>query len=391
MTQEITTDVVIIGAGPAGLLLSELLAQEGVSSVIIERTSKAAVLSRIRAGVLERGTLEALEKAGCAERLMKERMDHDFLTLSFDGELCDIPIRALTGHQVMVYGQTEITKDLIDAAERRDQKIFWDCPDASLHDIESAAPKARFGDGANATVITGRFIAGCDGFHGISRSSIPAAQQKLFERTYPFGWLGVLVDQPPVSEHVIYANHADGFALASMRSLSRSRYYVQTKPGETLDDWTLDAFWEALRTRLGGLGREIKIGDPLEMSIAPLRSFVSTPMRYGRLFLAGDAAHIVPPTGAKGLNLAVADVYRLSKALIQWKTGDERGLEVYSRDALARVWKVERFSWYLTRLLHQFPEDSPFEKQMQRAEFEYIRSSDAAQMSIAENYVGLDF
>jgi p-hydroxybenzoate 3-monooxygenase len=253
------------------------------------------------------------------------------------------------------------------------------------------APNLTFTGPDGPITVTGRFIAGCDGFHGISRQAIPSENRKTFEREYPFGWLGVLVDQPPVAHNVIYANHQDGFALASMRSDSRSRYYVQTAPGETVDDWPIKTFWSALRHRMGTLGEQIKTGAPLEMSIAPLRSFVSEPMSYGPLFLAGDAAHIVPPTGAKGLNLAVADVRRLARAFASWKTGNEDPLTAYGREALSRVWKVERFSWYLTQLMHQFPDHSEFEKKMQRAEFDYIRGSQAGQTMIAENYVGLDF
>jgi p-hydroxybenzoate 3-monooxygenase len=385
-------DVLIIGAGPAGLLLSQLLHQNGVRTIIVERTSKERVLSRIRAGVLERGTVEAMHEAQCADRLEAERVDHEGVILSFDGDQYEIPIKQITGHHVTVYGQTEITADLIDACEAREQVIHWDCPDAQLYDLMSESPRAVFTqpDG-NKCQIKAKLIAGCDGYHGISRQSIPKDHLHEFEREYPFGWLGVLVDKPPISHHVIYANHADGFALASMRSDTRSRYYVQAAPGETVDDWTIDQFWEAFKKRLGKLGDSVITGDPLEMSIAPLRSFVAGDMRYGNLFLAGDAAHIVPPTGAKGLNLAVADVRRLARAMSAWAKGDEALLNRYADDALARVWKIERFSWYLTTLMHQFPEHSDFEKRMQRAEFDYIVSSEAAQTTIAENYVGLDY
>ncbi|MEM7240911.1 MAG: 4-hydroxybenzoate 3-monooxygenase [Pseudomonadota bacterium] len=384
------TDVLIIGAGPSGLLLSQLLYQEGISSIIVERTSKTRVLSRIRAGVLERGTIEALNEADCDARLQKERIDHDGVILGFDGDGFEIPIKALTGHKVTVYGQTEITKDLIDACERRDQEIHWDCPDGQIERVDGDSALFRFSDAAGVkTIIESKFIAGCDGFHGVSRAAI--AQSKPFERVYPFGWLGVLVDQPPVAHNVIYANHTDGFALASMRSETRARYYVQTAPDETLDDWPIERFWETYVRRMGSLADGLITGDPIEMSIAPLRSFVSEPMSYARLFLAGDAAHIVPPTGAKGLNLAIADTRRLAHALASFWQGNETPLNSYSKEALDRVWKVERFSWYLTRLMHQFPEDSAFEKKMQRAEFDYIRSSEAAQTMIAENYVGLNF
>ncbi len=374
------------------MLLSQLLHLDGVSSVIVERTSRERVLSRIRAGVLERGTVTAMHDAGCEVRLNAERIDHDYVSLGFDGDRLEIPVKDITGHNVTVYGQTEITKDLIEACEARGQKIYWNCPDTELSGLQSSSPHARFtsSDG-DAVEISAKLIAGCDGFHGICRRSIPSEQLSVFERVYPFGWLGVLVDQPPVSHNVLYANHSEGFALASMRSLSRSRYYVQTAPDETVDDWPIERFWSELKNRLGALGQEVLTGEPLEMSIAPLRSYVSEKMRYGRLFLAGDAAHIVPPTGAKGLNLAIADVRRLARSIISWKKGDESDLEKYNRDALSRVWKIERFSWYLTNLTHQFPDHSAFEKRMQRAEFDYIVSSTAAQTTIAENYVGLDF
>jgi len=339
-------DVLIIGAGPAGLLLSQLLHQSGIRSIIVERTSKERVLSRIRAGVLERGTVEAMHDAGCASRLEAERVDHDAVILSFDGEQFEIPIKAITGHHVTVYGQTEITTDLINACEAREQKIYWDCPETELFDLQSDSPRAAFTTPDNKQIeITAKLIAGCDGYLGVSRQSIPKTELQEFERKYPFGWMGVLVDKPPISHHVIYANHTDGFALASMRSDTRSRYYVQSAPGDTVDDWPMSRFWPEFKNRLGDLGNSVITGEPLEVSIAPLRSFVAENMRYGRLFLAGDAAHIVPPTGAKGLNLAVADVRRLARAISAWTNGDESLLNRYADDALARVWKVERFSW----------------------------------------------
>jgi len=386
------TDVLIIGAGPSGLLLSQLLHREGVQSIIVERTSRTRVLSRIRAGVLERGTVEAMHEAGCAERLEAERIDHDGVIICFDGEQLEVPIKDITSHQVTVYGQTEITRDLIEACEKRQQIIYWDCPDAVLSGLQSDLPSATFSTPENEQIeISAKLVAGCDGYHGVCRKSIPASDLTEFDRVYPFGWLGVLVDKPPIADNVIYANHHDGFALASMRSHTRSRYYVQSAPGDTVDDWPMERFWSALKQRLGKLGDDVIVGDPLEVSIAPLRSYVAQNMRYGRLFLAGDAAHIVPPTGAKGLNLAVADVRRLARAMIAWKQGDETDLKRYAQDALARVWKVERFSWYMTTLMHQFEEHSAFEKKMQRAEFDYLVSSEAAQTMLAENYVGLDF
>jgi len=392
MKNAVDIDVLILGAGPSGLILSQLLHQQNIRSIIIERTSKEAVMSRIRAGVLERGTVEVMHEAGCADRLESERIDHDSVILSFDGDQFEIPIKAITGHHVTVYGQTEITCDLIEACEAREQVIYWNCPDTTLYDLTGKSARAVFTTPQGDSVeINAKIVAGCDGYHGISRQSIPSAQSHEFERVYPFGWLGVMVDKPPISNHVIYANHNDGFALASMRSATRSRYYVQSAPGDTVEDWPIERFWAAFKKRLGDLGEGVITGEPLEMSIAPLRSFVSNDMQYGNLFLAGDAAHIVPPTGAKGLNLAVADVRRLARAITAWANGDEALLNRYGQDALARVWKVERFSWYLTTLMHQFPEHSQFEKRMQRAEFDYITSSQAAQEMIAENYVGLDF
>ena len=389
--KNLSTEVIIIGAGPSGLLLSQLLHNDGVSSIIVERTTRERVLSRIRAGVLERGTIDAMIDAGVDSRLQAERIDHDGVILGFDGTQFEIPVKDITGHAVTVYGQTEITKDLVEACEARNQPIFWDAPGGVISGLANDAPCLTFTGADGLIELTGRFIAGCDGFHGISRQAIAPEKAKTFEREYPFGWLGVLVDQPPVAHNVIYANHQDGFALASMRSETRSRYYVQTASGETVHDWPIETFWQALRHRMGPLGDKIKTGAPLEMSIAPLRSFVSEPMSYGPLFLAGDAAHIVPPTGAKGLNLAVADVRRLAQAFATWKSGNDAPLVNYGREALDRVWKVERFSWYLTSLMHQFPKHSDFEKKMQRAEFDYIRGSDAGQTMIAENYVGLDF
>lgn len=392
MSTTINTTVLILGAGPSGLMLSQLLHQSGIDSLIIERSSREHVLSRIRAGVLERGTVEAMHEAGCADRLEAERVNHDGVILSFDGATIDIPIKAITGHHVTVYGQTEITRDLLEACEAREQTIYWGSPDATLSDLQSSAPKAVF-TGPNGTPleIQAKLIAGCDGFHGVCRQSIPTADLVEFEREYPFGWMGVLVDKPPVADHVVYANHTNGFALASMRSAQRSRYYVQSAPGETVDDWPMERFWREFKERLGPLGSEVIEGDPIEASIAPLRSYVTQNMQHGRLFLAGDAAHIVPPTGAKGLNLAIADVRRLARAITAYERGDEEPLHQYAPQALSRVWKIERFSWYLTTLMHQFSEHSAFEKQMQRAEFDYIASSEAAQTMIAENYVGLDF
>ena len=391
---EMKTSVAIIGAGPSGLLLSQLLANAGIESVIVERSSKAHVLGRIRAGVMEWGTVEILKDAGVSERCLAEGLPHDGFDLFFNGERHRIDVAHYTGKQVMVYGQTEVTKDLIEKREAQGQTIFWSTPDAQLHDVDGQTPKMTFSNRNGETVtLSAEFIAGCDGFRGISRQAIPQQKLQEFERIYPFGWLGVLVDKPPLHHELIYANHEEGFALASMRSQTRSRYYVQCENGDVVEDWTVEQFWSALATRLGPeWGPKVETGDPLEMSIAPLRSYVAEPMQYGRLFLAGDSAHIVPPTGAKGLNLALADVRRVARAIEMAKLhGSDNDLDNYGAEALDRVWKVERFSWYLSTMMHQFPEHSAFEKRMQEAEFKYVKSSEAATRSIAENYVGLPF
>lgn len=391
MSQHHRTQVCIIGSGPSGLLLAQLLAQAGIATILLDRKDRDHIESRVRAGVLERGTVAALEEAGVADRLHAEGLPHDGFDLAFDGARHRIDLKALTGHSVMVYGQTEVTKDLFAARHAGGQAFFFNVKDVGLHDLKSDMPKVSFQQDGQDHVISCDFVAGCDGFHGVSRAAIPADVLNTFERVYPFGWLGVLVDKPPVSHELIYANHAEGFALASMRSETRSRYYIQCGLDEDVADWPDDRFWAAFATRLGpDTAANLQTGPSFEKSIAPLRSFVAEPMRYGNLFLAGDAAHIVPPTGAKGLNLAVADIRILSRGLIaQIKDQNPRHLERYSETVLRRVWKVERFSWQLSTLMHQFPENSPFEKRMQRAEFDYIAASEAGSRSIAENYVGL--
>lgn len=378
----------IIGCGPAGLLLGHLLRQAGIDATIVERSARAKVEARIRAGVLERTTTDLLHRLGLDARLNAEGMVHDGFLLVSDGVPIHVDIAALTGLRVTVYGQTEVTRDLIAAAPERGLPIVWEAPDVAIHDIESDAPFLTWGEGER---LDADFIAGCDGFHGPARAAIPAALQRCFERVYPFGWLGILAEVPPCHGEVIYASHERGFALASMRSPTRSRYYIQVPEGEPIADWPDERLWDELALRLGGeVGARIVRGPALEKSIAPLRSFVSEPMRHGRLFLAGDSAHIVPPTGAKGMNLASSDVAYLSDALIGWYArGDGAGIEGYSDRALARVWKAERFSWYLTKLMHRFPEDGPFERRMQMAELDYIAGSEAARTTLAENYVGL--
>lgn len=391
MTKTIKTQVCIIGAGPSGLLLSQLLANAGVDSIVIDRKDRAYIEGRVRAGVLEQGTVTALEEAGVAGRLHREGLPHSGFDLAFDGDRHRVDIEALTGKTVTVYGQTEVTKDLFEKRFKEGQSFFFDVADAIPVELKSDTPEVHFTHEDEAMVVQCDYVAGCDGFHGVSRKSIPEDVLKTFERVYPFGWLGVMVEKPPVSHELIYANHARGFALASMRSETRSRYYIQCEVDEDLDQWSDDRFWEELATRLGPeAAANLQTGSSFEKSIAPLRSFVAEPMRYGNLFLAGDAAHIVPPTGAKGLNLAVADVRMLSRALIaHYADGNDHYIDTYSQTVLNRVWKVERFSWQLSTLMHQFPDNSPFEKRMQRAEFDFLASSEAASRAIAENYVGL--
>lgn len=385
------TQVAIIGGGPAGLLLGHLLRAEGVECVIVERSSRDHVLSRIRAGVLERTTTDLLHRLGIDERLNREGMLEEGFCLADGERLIRIDTLGLTGKHVTVYGQTEVTRDLMDAAPERGLEVIHEAADVAVHDIDSDTPSVTFTQDGNQKRITARFIAGCDGFHGPSRRAIPASAAREFERVYPFGWLGILADVPPCHDELIYANHERGFALASMRSKTRSRYYIDVPLTEKIEDWSDERLWDELAVRLGPeAAARMTRGPALEKSIAPLRSYVFEPMRHGSLFLAGDAAHIVPPTGAKGLNLAASDVAYLSDALIGFfRRNDHDAVAGYSTRALARVWKSERFSWSLTKLMHRFPGDGPFERQMQVAEIDYIASSVAAQTSIAENYVGL--
>jgi p-hydroxybenzoate 3-monooxygenase len=385
------TQIAIIGAGPAGLMLGHLLRAEGIDCVIVERAAPDYVLGRIRAGVLERVTTDIMTRLGLDARMNAEGLPHHGFNLADGERLIRIDIAGLTGKQVMVYGQTEITRDLMDAAPKRGLEVIYDAGDVTLHDVESDAPYITFTKDGTQHRIDARFIAGCDGFHGPSRQAIPASVGKPYELVYPFGWLGILADVPPCNHELIYANHDRGFALASMRSETRSRYYVDVPLTEKIEDWSDDRIWDELAIRLGpDAAANITRGPAIEKSIAPLRSFVFEPMHYGSLFLAGDSAHIVPPTGAKGLNLAASDVSYLSNALIGFfKRSDNDGIAGYSEKALARVWKSERFSWSLTKLMHRFPGDGAFERRMQVAELDYIASSVAAQTSIAENYVGL--
>jgi p-hydroxybenzoate 3-monooxygenase len=385
------TQVAIIGAGPAGLLLSQLLHSAGVESVILERKDRAYVEGRIRAGVLEQGTVDLLEQVGVGQRMRAEGLPHQGFSLALDGRTFRIDLAGLTGGKsVMVYGQTEVTKDLIQACSDRGLPILWEAGDVALHGLEGA-PHVTFTQDGETRRLDCDFIAGCDGFHGASRASLPEHVLRTFERVYPFGWLGMLADVAPCDHELIYSNHERGFALASMRSPTRSRYYVQCGLDEPLSDWPDERIWDELAIRLGPeAAARMARGSSIEKSIAPLRSFVCEPMRHGRLFLAGDAAHIVPPTGAKGLNLAASDVSFLSQALIaHYRDGSAEGIEGYSARALARVWKAERFSWWFTSLTHRFPDMDPFARKMQVAELEYIFQSRAAQQTVAENYVGL--
>ncbi len=385
------TQVCIIGAGPAGLLLGHLLRAEGVDCVVLERRSPDYVLGRIRAGVLERITVSLMERLGLDARLKAEGLPHDGFNLADGERLIRIDIAELTGQHVVVYGQTELTRDLMEAREQRGLEVIYGAQDVALHDVAGDAPLVTYlRDGAPQRVDA-RFIVGCDGFHGPSRHAIPGGAGREYEREYPFGWLGILADVPPCNHELIYANHERGFALASMRSAARSRYYIDVPLTEKVEDWPDERIWDELAIRLGPqAAAHIVRGPALEKSIAPLRSYVFAPMRHGSLLLCGDAAHIVPPTGAKGLNLAASDVYYAAEALCGFfRANDGDAIAAYSGRALSRVWKAERFSWSLTRLMHRFPQDGPFERAMQVAELDYIASSRAAQTSIAENYVGL--
>jgi len=385
------TQVAIVGAGPAGLLLGHLLRMEGIEVVVVERMSGDYVLGRIRAGVLERTLTDLLDRLGINARMKAEGLPHDAFNLADGEKLIRIDVAALTGKHVMVYGQTEVTRDLMDVAAERGLEIVYDAKDVALHDVEGDAPWLTYTKDGVEHRLNARFICGCDGFHGPSRQAMPDSVGRTYEKVYPFGWLGILADVPPCNHELIYANHPNGFALASMRSATRSRYYIQVPVDEDINLWPDDRLWDELAVRLGpDAAASMTRGPALEKSIAPLRSFVFEPMRHGSLFLAGDAAHIVPPTGAKGLNLAASDVAYLSEALIGYfRRGDNEGVAGYSQKALARVWKSERFSWQLTTLMHRFPGSDAFDRRMQQAELDYIASSVAAQTSIAENYVGL--
>ncbi len=391
MTLKTKTQVCIIGSGPAGLVLSQLLHNSGVESILLDRQSRQHIEGRIRAGVLESGSVKALVDAGAGDNMLRVGLTHKGFNLAFDGEHHRIDLQGLTGKSVMVYGQTEVTKDLINLRLKQGAQMVFSAEDVRPTEVCSDKPVVHYVKDGKRYEVQCDYIAGCDGFHGVSRKTIPRAVRQTYERDYPFGWLGLLSDTPPVADELIYNNHQRGFALCSMRSPVRSRYYVQCSSDDDVANWSDQQFWDELALRIGTeTAANLITGASIEKSIAPLRSFVCEPMRYGQLFLAGDAAHIVPPTGAKGLNLAIADVCILSRALIEhYKANNPLYLDTYSPTCLKRVWMVERFSWYMSKMLHQFPDNSPFERKMQRAEFDYIAASQTASKSIAENYVGL--
>ena len=384
------TQVAIIGAGPAGLLLGALLHRAGIANVVIEQRSADYVLGRIRAGVLEQVAVDLLHQAGVAGRMMEQGLPHDGFEMSFGAARLRIDLHALTGKRVMVYGQTEVTRDLMDHRADTGLATVYEAEDVQPHGCDGTRPCVTWRQGGAEQRLDADFIAGCDGFHGVCRATLPAGAVSTFEKVYPFGWLGLLSDTPPVNEELIYGASERGFTLASMRSRTRSRYYLQCSLEDSVEQWSDAAFWAELRLRLPPeAAARLVTGPSIEKSIAPLRSFVAEPMRFGRLFLAGDAAHIVPPTGAKGLNLAASDVGLLSLALADFYGGSTTGIDHYSQRALARVWKAERFSWWFTSLMHRFPENGGFGARMQQAEFEYLCGSKAAQTALAENYVGL--
>jgi len=388
------TQVGIIGGGPSGLMLSQLLHLQGIETVVLEQRSREYVLGRIRAGVLEKGFVDLMRKAGIADRLDAEGEVHKGFDIASDGELFNIDMEKLTGgDSVVVYGQTEVTRDLYDAREKMGGIVIHEAQDVTPHDITTDSPYLTYRTGDEVHRVDCDYVIGCDGFHGVSRKSIPDDKLKIFERVYPFGWLGVLSRTVPVSEELIYARSERGFALCSLRSRVLSRYYIQVPLEDTVEEWSDERFWEELKLRLPqDVAERLETGPSIEKSIAPLRSFVAEPMRYGNLFLAGDAAHIVPPTGAKGLNSAASDIHYLYEALLKhYQDGDDSGLEGYSDKALARVWKAQRFSWWMTNLLHEFPETGAFGRRMQQTDIDYLMSSHAAQLTVAENYVGLPF
>lgn len=387
------TQVAIIGGGPSGLLLSQLLYKHGIESVVLERQTKSYVLGRIRAGVLEQGLVRLMKLAGVSERMCKEGIAHNGTQIAYGEEMFRVDFTKYTGQPILVYGQTELTRDLYVARDRENIATVFEVESVVLHDLDTEAPYVTYLKDGKSERLDCDFIAGCDGFHGVSRKSIPKNVRKEFERTYPFGWLGVLSETPPVNDELIYSSSERGFALCSMRSENLSRYYIQCPLSERVEDWSDDAFWAELKRRIPSKqAGQLITGPSIEKSIAPLRSFVCEPMQWGRLFLCGDAAHIVPPTGAKGLNTAASDVFYLFSGLRQFYEGnDTEGIDQYSQKALARVWKVSRFSWWLSSLMHRFPDQTEFDYKMQLAEIEFLSESEAAQAAMAQNYVGLPY
>ncbi|ADZ71145.1 4-hydroxybenzoate 3-monooxygenase [Polymorphum gilvum] len=387
------TQVAIIGAGPSGLLLSQLLHLAGIDCVVLEQRSGDYVLSRIRAGVLEQGMVDMIDRAGVGARMHKEGLLHDGFTMAVGDTRLRMDLKGLTGSSVMVYGQTEVTRDLMDAHAARDAKVIYEAEAVTPLDFDTDHPRVTYVKDGVTHEIACDFICGCDGFHGVCRKSVPEGAITEFEKVYPVGWLGILSHVRPVSHELIYANHDRGFALASMRSHTLSRYYIQVPLDSPVEAWSDEAIWDELKIRLGEeAAASMETGPSIEKSIAPLRSFVVEPLRFGRMMLAGDAGHIVPPTGAKGLNLAASDIHYLSTGLIEYYADKSAaGIDAYSQKALARIWKAERFSWWMTMLLHKFPDLGAFNAKMQQADMDYLASSTAAQTSLAENYVGLPF
>ena len=392
LATSIRTQVAIIGAGPSGLLLGQLLHKAGIDAIILERQTGDYVLSRIRAGILEQVCIDLLDEAGVGERMHKEGLVHGGFAMLYNGKRHRVDLNQLTGGKnVMVYGQTELTKDLMDARVAADLPTVYEAHDVAVHDFDGKKPRVTYEKDGKSYEISCDFIAGCDGFHGVCRASVPRSAITEFEKVYPFGWLGLLSDTPPVHDELIYVNSPRGFALCSQRSQTRSRYYLQVPLTDRVEEWTDAAFWQELRLRLDEEGRDQLITGPsIEKSIAPLRSFITEPLRFGRLFLAGDAGHIVPPTGAKGLNLAATDVKYLSTAITEfYKDKTEAGIDCYSERCLKRIWKGERFSWWFTQLMHRFPDDGAIVAKFQEAELDYLMHSEAGSRTIAENYVGL--